>query len=149
MLTPAMNPNSESSKQGFFSNMLRKVFPPRDSSPHNGAAKNLNLVGQRIRTIRMEKHWTQNRLAKELQSAGLNKSRVAVARIESQMVHVYDFQLLHIAKVLGVAPLDLFPKIQANGNLHEESTWLKKLRKTCASIGRRYTTNRGSESSLR
>jgi transcriptional regulator with XRE-family HTH domain len=97
----------------------------------------------------MEKHWTQNRLAKELQSAGLNKSRVAVARIESQMVHVYDFQLLYIAKVLGVAPLDLFPKIQANGNLHEEVTWLKKLRRACDSIARRYTTNRGSESSLR
>src|SRR5208282_4433377 len=94
MRTPPMNPNSETSKQGFFSNMLRKVFPPRDSSPHNGAAKNRNLVGQRIRTIRMEKHWTQSRLAKELQSAGLNKSRVAVARIEAQMVHVYDFQLL-------------------------------------------------------
>jgi hypothetical protein len=28
-----------------------------------------------------------------MQRAGLNKSRVAVARIEAQMVHVYDFQL--------------------------------------------------------
>ena len=144
-----MKTKSDLTKHGFFSNLLGKIFPPRDSSPHNGAAKNLNLVGQRIRTIRMEKHWTQNRLAKELQSAGLNKSRVAVARIEAQMVHVYDFQLLYIAKVLGVAPLDLFPKTHANGNLHEESTWLKKLRKACASIGRRYTTNRGSESSFR
>ena len=67
----------------------------------------------------MEKRWTQNRLAKELQSAGLNKSRVAATRIEAQMVHVYDFQLLFIAKVLGVAPLDLFPKTQTNRNLHE------------------------------
>ena len=144
-----MKTKCDASKRGFFSNLLRKIFSPRDSSPHNGAAKNRNLVGQRIRTIRMEKHWTQNRLAKELQSAGLNKSRVAVARIEAQMVHVYDFQLLFIAKVLGVAPLDLFPKTQANGNLHEEVTWLKKLRKACASIGRRQTTDRGSESPLR
>ena len=144
-----MKTKCDASKHGFFSNLLGKIFPPRDSSPHNGAAKNLNVVGQRIRTIRMEKHWTQNRLAKELQSAGLNKSRVAVARIEAQMVHVYDFQLLYIAKVLGVAPLDLFPKIQANGNLYEEVTWLKKLRRACAFIGRRHTTNRGSESSLR
>ena len=144
-----MKTKSDHTTHGFFSDLLGKIFPPRDSSPHNGAAKNLNVVGQRIRTIRMEKHWTQNRLAKELQSAGLNKSRVAVARIESQMVHVYDFQLLYIAKVLGVAPLDLFPKIQANGNLHEEVTWLKKLRRACAFIGRRHTTNRGSESSLR
>ncbi len=144
-----MKTKCDASKRGFFSNLLRRIFSPRDSSPHNGAAKNLNLVGQRIRAIRMEKHWTQSRLAKELQSAGLNKSRVAVARIEAQMVHVYDFQLLFIAKVLGVAPLDLFPKTQANGNLREEVTWLKKLRKACASIGRRHTTNRGSESSLR
>lgn len=144
-----MKTKSDHTTHGFFSDLLGKIFPPRDSSPHNGAAKNLNVVGQRIRTIRMEKHWTQNRLAKELQSAGLNKSRVAVARIEAQMVHVYDFQLLYIAKVLGVAPLDLFPKIQANGNLYEEVTWLKKLRRACAFIGRRHTTNRGSESSLR
>ena len=61
-----MKTKSDASKHGFFSNLLRKIFSPRDSSPHNGAVKNLNLVGQRIRTIRMEKHWTQNRLAKEL-----------------------------------------------------------------------------------
>jgi DNA-binding XRE family transcriptional regulator len=88
-----MKTKSDASNHGFFSNLLRKIFSPRDSSPHNRAVKNLNLVGQRIRTIRMEKHWTQNRLAKELQRAGLNKSRVAVARIEAQIVHVYDFQL--------------------------------------------------------
>jgi transcriptional regulator with XRE-family HTH domain len=146
-ITPIKSKNNHS-KCGFFSNLLRKILSPRDSIHHNGAAKNLNLVGQRIRTIRMEKHWTQNRLAKELQNAGLKKSRVAVARIEAQMVHVYDFQLLFIAKVLGVALLDLFPKTQANGNLHEEITWLKKLRKACAFIGRRHTTNRGSKSSL-
>ena len=144
-----MKTKSDASKRGFFSNLLRKIFLPRDSSSHNRAVKNLNLVGQRIRTIRMERHWTQNRLAKELQRAGLNKSRVAVARIEAQMVHVYDFQLVFIAKVLGVAPLDLFPKTQANGNLHEGVTELMKLRKSCPSTGRRRTTNRGSKSSLR
>ena len=149
MRTPQMKTKSDLTKRGFFSNLLRQIFPPRDSSPHNGAAKNLNLVGQRIRTIRMEKHWTQNRLAKELQSAGLNNSRVAVARIEAQMVHVYDFQLLFIAKVLGVALLDLFPKTQTNGNLREGVAWLKKLREACGSTVRRHTTNRGSKSSLR
>ena len=143
-----MKTKCDASKHGFFSNLLGKIFPPRDSSPHNGAAKNRNLVGQRIRTIRMEKHWTQNRLAKELQSAGLNKSRVAVARIEAQMVHVYDFQLLYVAKVLGVAPLDLFPNTQANGNLHEEVMELMKPQEPCASTDRRHTTDRGSKSSL-
>jgi transcriptional regulator with XRE-family HTH domain len=144
-----MKTKSDASKRGFFSNLLRKIFSPRDSSPHNGAVKNLNLVGQRIRTIRMERHWTQNRLAKELQHAGLNKSRVAVARIEAQMVHVYDFQLVFIAKVLGVAPLELFPKTQANGNLHEGFMELMKPQEPCASTDRRQTTNRGSKSSLR
>jgi len=149
MRIPPTKSKSDSSNRGFFSNLLRKFFPPADSNPHNGAAKNLNLVGQRIRTIRMHRHWSQNRLAKELQRAGLNKSRVAVARIEAQMVYVYDFQLLFIAKALGVEPLDLFPKTQANGNLHEEVAELMKLRKSCASTGRRHTTNRGSKSSLR
>jgi hypothetical protein len=138
-ITPIKSKNNHS-KCGFFSNLLRKILSPRDSIHHNGAAKNLNLVGQRIRTIRMEKHWTQNRLAKELQNAGLKKSRVAVARIEAQMVHVYDFQLLFIAKVLGVALLDLFPKTQTNGNLREGVAWLKKLREACGSTVRRHTT---------
>ena len=136
-----MKTKSDLTTHGIFSDLLRKIFPPRDSSPHNGAAKNRNLVGQRIRTIRMERHWTQNRLAKELQRAGLNKSRVAVARIEAQMVHVYDFQLVFIAKVLGVAPLDLFPKTQANGNLHEGVMEMMKPQEPCASTDRRHTTN--------
>ncbi len=144
-----MKSKSDSSNRGFFSNLLRKFFSPGNSNPHNGEVKHLNLVGQRIRTIRMQKHWSQNRLARELQRVGLNKSRVAVARIEAQMVYVYDFQLLFIAKVLGVEPLDLFPKTQANGNLHEEVAELMKPRESCASTGRRHTTNRGSKSSLR
>lgn len=144
-----MKTKSDASKHGFFSSLLRKFFSPADSNPHNGAVKNLNLVGRRIRRIRMQKHWSQNQLAKELQRAGLNKSRVAVARIEAQLVYVYDFQLLFIAKVLGVAPLDLFPKTQANGNLHEGVTELMKPQEPCASADRRHTTNRGSKSSLR
>jgi transcriptional regulator with XRE-family HTH domain len=144
-----MESTSDFSKHGFFSSLLRKFFSPADSNPHNGAVKNLNLVGRRIRTIRMQKHWSQNQLAKELQRVGLNKSRVAVARIEAQLVYVYDFQLLFIAKVLGVGLLDLFPESQANGNLHEGVAKLMKLRKSCVSTVRRHTTNRGSKSSLR
>ena len=80
----------------------------------------------------LEKRWSQKRLAEALQRAGLDKSRVAVARIEAQMVYVYDFQLLFIARVLGVALLELYPNIGAEDDLYDSVTELRKPRKSAA-----------------
>ena len=108
-----------------------------------------NIVGPRVRRFRSEKLWSQNVLASKLQLAGLDKSREAVARIECQIVRVCEYELLYLAKVLGVGLIDLFPEIHANGNLHEVVTELMKPRKSSTSTRRRRKTSRSRKSSRR
>lgn len=107
--------------------------------------KVVNIVGPRVRRFRSAKLWSQNVLATKLQLAGLDKSREAVARIESQIVRVYEYELLYIAKVLGVGLLDLFPEIHANGKLHEAVTELMKPRKSNTHNHRRRKTSRAKK----
>jgi transcriptional regulator with XRE-family HTH domain len=97
----------------------------------------------------VQKNWSQNRLAEELQRAGLDKSRQAIARIETQIVYVYDFQLLFIARVLGVGLLELYPNIGPEDDLYDTVTELRKPRKSTAPKWRRRKTNRGGNSSRR
>lgn len=53
---------------------------------------------------------TQEELAAKLQLAGLHSAdRVTVAKIESQIRSVFDFELAVIAKVLGSDPTALVP----------------------------------------
>ena len=53
---------------------------------------------------------TQEELAAKLQLAGLHSlDRVTVAKIESQIRSVFDFELVMIAKVLGTDPAALMP----------------------------------------
>jgi len=102
----------------------------------NGHIKPLNVVGPRIRRLRNAKNWSQNILAAKLQVAGLDKSRPAVARIESQIVHVCEYELLYFAKVLGVGLLDLYPEIDPSKSVHEAVTELMKPRKSMATVRR-------------
>lgn len=53
---------------------------------------------------------TQEQLAAKLQLAGLHSiGRVAVAKIETQIRSVFDFELTLIARVLRVDMASLFP----------------------------------------
>lgn len=53
---------------------------------------------------------TQEQLAAKLQLAGLHSAdRVTVAKIESQIRSVFDFELVMIAKVLKTDPASLMP----------------------------------------
>lgn len=68
-----------------------------------------NAIGPQMRKLRFNRDWTQDQLAAKLQLAGLEFDRVAVAKIESQIRSVYDFEVVVIAQVLGVTPVDLLP----------------------------------------
>jgi len=60
-----------------------------------------NLIGPRIREFREKMGLTQDQLAARLQNAGLeNFDRVVVAKIESQIRSVYDFEVIILANVL-------------------------------------------------
>lgn len=69
----------------------------------------LNLVGPQVRKFRIGKNFTQEAFAAKLQVEGWDVSRESLAKLESQFRRVPDCELLFLAKVLGVAVMDLFP----------------------------------------
>ena len=65
----------------------------------------------------MAKGLTQDQFAARLQLAGLHSiDRVALAKIESQIRSVFDYELAVIGKELGVEPGLLFPSKRALRN---------------------------------
>ena len=90
--------------------------------------KCLNLVGPQIRKLRYVRGWSQNILAVKLQILGWDIDRVGVAKIESRLVHIDEYELLYFAKVLCVGLADLFPKIDPARNLHEAVVELMRRR---------------------
>jgi transcriptional regulator with XRE-family HTH domain len=61
----------------------------------------------------MSKSLTQDQFAAHLQLAGLHTlDRVGVAKIESQLRSVFDFELVVIAAELGVVPDLLLPSVR-------------------------------------
>lgn len=68
-----------------------------------------NVVGPAIRKYRCQRNLTQEALAIKLQMAGLDMDRTAVAKIESQIRSVFDFEMVMIARVLDVHTGKLFP----------------------------------------
>lgn len=69
-----------------------------------------NSVGPSVRRLRVERELTQDQLAARLTLAGLeNADRVWVAKVESQIRSVFDYELAVIAAVLGVKADELLP----------------------------------------
>ena len=67
-----------------------------------------NLVGPRVRKCRGELGLTQDQLAARLQLAGLDHfDRVAVAKLESQIRSVQDYEVIVLARVLRMEAGDL------------------------------------------
>ena len=73
-----------------------------------------NLVGPKVRLLRGRLGLTQDQLAARLQLAGLvDFDRVTVAKIESQIRSVFDFELLVLSRVLQVDANELIAVPQA------------------------------------
>jgi transcriptional regulator with XRE-family HTH domain len=90
--------------------------------------KHRNMVGPQIRKLRYVRCWSQNVLAAKLQILGWDIDRVAVAKIESRLVHVEDYELLYFTKVFNVGLAELYPKIDAQRRIHEVLTELMQRR---------------------
>jgi len=72
-----------------------------------------NCIGPQVRQLRMERALTQDQFAARLQLAGLHSiDRVGLAKIESQLRSVYDYELALIAGALGVEAAELLPPVR-------------------------------------
>lgn len=70
-----------------------------------------NSVGPAVRRLRVERGLTQDQFSARLILAGLqNADRVWVAKVESQIRSVFDFELAVVAAALGTRADDLLPK---------------------------------------
>ena len=92
--------------------------------------KHRNMVGPQIRKLRYVRGWSQTVLAAKLQILGWDIDRVAVAKIESRLVHVDDYELFYFTKLFNVGLADLFPKIDAARQIHDVLTELMQRRPT-------------------
>ncbi len=73
-----------------------------------------NLLGVRLREARERRGWTQGDLARELQLAGWDLGRTGVTKIELRERCVTDFELIILARLLGVSLHDLTINLYAD-----------------------------------
>lgn len=69
---------------------------------------NMNMVGDRIRELRIAKGMSQQALSNKLEMMAIYICRGSVSRIEDKQRTVTDIELYGLAKVLGVSISDLF-----------------------------------------
>lgn len=72
----------------------------------DGADK--NLIGQRVRELRIAKGMSQQELSDKLEVLAIYVCRGSVSRIEDRLRTVTDIELIGLARVLGVSVQELF-----------------------------------------
>jgi len=61
-----------------------------------------NLVGERVKEARTKAEFTQDELSQKLGKLGVSIDRAGVAKVETGIRGVLDFELVALAKALGV-----------------------------------------------
>lgn len=69
----------------------------------------MNLVGERVRELRVTKNISQQQLSDKLETLGIYICRGSISRVEDQSRTVTDIELCGLAKILKVPIQDLFP----------------------------------------
>ena len=114
----------------FWSNTFGDVLPQKPPTPqkspgenprpgtrrmrvhHSAPAKAKNVVGPQVRRLRNGLGLSQSELAVKLQLLGWDLDRGALAKIEARLVAVTDYEMLYLARVLGVALEALYATIE-------------------------------------
>ena len=71
----------------------------------------MNLVGSRIRELRMERKLSQQALSNKLETLAIYVCRGSISRIEDKRRTVTDIELYGLAKVLDVSIGSLFEDV--------------------------------------
>jgi ribosome-binding protein aMBF1 (putative translation factor) len=61
-----------------------------------------NALGEQVRRARVEKGWSQSDLTRKLQLAGWDVERSVITKIELRRRCITDYELLILARTLGV-----------------------------------------------
>ena len=69
--------------------------------------KNMNMIGSRLRTLRVERGWSQQTLSDKLEVLAIYICRGSISRIEEKQRTVTDIELYGLSQVLGV-PIESF-----------------------------------------
>jgi transcriptional regulator with XRE-family HTH domain len=67
----------------------------------------LNAIGGTLRRLRNARDWSQEDLAGRCQRLGCDIDRVIVAKIESQLRAVSDWELIKLCEVVGITPNEM------------------------------------------
>ena len=62
-----------------------------------------NIIGSKVRALRMERHLTQAALAEQMQLLGIDCTDLTILRIESGKRFVPDYEIKALAKILQVS----------------------------------------------
>ena len=76
-----------------------------------------NVVGPKIRSLRLQFSWTQEALAEYLRRMGWNISRSTLAKVEARLVLVTDSDLLYFVRLFEVEPSYLLPELDPEEHL--------------------------------
>jgi DNA-binding XRE family transcriptional regulator len=77
-------------------------------SPAFGANWHMNKIGPQVKRLREQKAMTQEDLTAQCNLLGWRISRGTLAKIESQVRRVIDFEVTYLAQALEVEISDLF-----------------------------------------
>lgn len=72
-----------------------------------------NVIGPRVQQLREEQGLTQPMLAARCARFGWDLSRETLAKIESQLRWISDFELICLALALRTEPIELLPQKEA------------------------------------
>jgi transcriptional regulator with XRE-family HTH domain len=67
-----------------------------------------NIIGKKIKIIRLSKEITQKQLAARLNINGIEIDQTMISKIEEQVRGIQDYEIKSFAMVLGVTIEDLF-----------------------------------------
>ncbi|MCI8526939.1 MAG: helix-turn-helix transcriptional regulator [Oscillospiraceae bacterium] len=74
--------------------------------------KDMNMIGNRVRELRIEKGLSQQALSNRLETLAIYVCRGSISRIEDKQRTVTDIELYGLAKILDVPIESLFGKIE-------------------------------------
>ena len=68
----------------------------------------MNMIGANLRSLRIEKGWSQQKLSDKLEMMAIYVCRGSISRIEDKLRTVTDIELYGFSRVLGVSIEELF-----------------------------------------